>query len=449
MIKKLLLFLLSCSVYASDYIVADDETEVFLTEIVNNIKSALGYKRNIRVYIASDQTLNAAAIQSGDIIVNAGAIMQSENYKELITILAHEVGHIAGHHIQVYISQVNDFMKAGLVPTLIGLAITVVSGDGGALLAGIISGSSISQGMALAKMRQSENIADTKAAEALKKLGWNIFDGCIALHKKLGSHTFIYNEYLSTHPLSSKRVAKYKQYYSELQNKPMTNAVRDLLKKYNQKFKIIKSKLTALVIQHEFLKDLYNRQKDDNEKYARAVALYRLGRYSEAVARIDELQKNDIEQTAYYYEIKCMSLINLKRCKEAAECARHALQNIRNMKHHRDLVVIYAEAVSAGNLRNYVKDAIKRLNQILMPKEDDISALHELGKLYTIDNQLHRGSYYVAQKAFLMNDLKLAKTHAKKARASSDASLRRKASDLLGAIADAEQESGKTRHAVK
>ena len=449
MIKKLLLFLLSCSVYASDYIVADDETEVFLTEIVNNIKSALGYKRDIRVYITSDQTLNAAAIQSGDIIVNAGAIMQSENYKELITILAHEVGHIAGHHIQVYISQVNDFMKAGLVPTLIGLAITVVSGDGGALLAGILSGSSISQGMALAKMRQSENIADTKAAEALKKLGWNIFDGCIALHKKLGLHTFIYNEYLSTHPLSSKRVAKYKQYYSELQNKPMTNAVRDLLKKYDRKFKIIKNKLTALVIQHEFLKDLYNQQKDDNEKYARAVALYRLGRYSKAVARIDELPTHDIEQNAYNCEIKCMSLINLKRCKEAAECARQALQNIRNMKNHRDLVIIYAEAVSAGNLRNYVKDAIKRLNKILMPKEDDISALHELGKLYTLDNQSHRGSYCVAQKAFLMNDLKLAKIHAKKTRASSDASLRRKANDLLGAIADAEKESGKTRHAVK
>ena len=441
--------MVSCSVYANDYVVADDETEVFLTEIVNNLKEALGYKRDIRVYVTSDQTLNAAAIQSGDIIVNAGAIMQSENYKELITILAHEVGHIAGHHIQVYISQVNEFMKAGLVPTLIGLAITVVSGDGGALLAGILSGSSISQGMALAKMRQSENIADTKAAEALKKLGWNIFDGCIALHKKLGSHTFIYNEYLSTHPLSSKRIAKYKQYYSELKNKPMTSAVSALLKKYENKFKIIKNKLTALVIQREFLKDLYKHQKDNNEKYARAVALYRFGRYDESLDLINELPKDDPDQTAYYYEIKCMSLINLKRCKEAAECARQALQSIRNMKSHRDLVVIYAEAVSAGNLRSYVKDAIKRLNQILMPKEDDISALHELGKLYTMDNQAQRGSYFVAQKAFLLHDLQVAKIHANRARASSDAYLRRKANDLLTAIAVAEKESGKKRNVVR
>ena len=145
--------------FAEDYIVMDDETETFLCEIVNAIKSGMGYESEIKVYISTDQTLNASAIQSGDIVVNAGAIIQSSNYKELIAILAHEVGHIDGRHIQLLMSHMKDFIKAGLVPALIGGAISAIAGNAAPLMAGVLGGQSISQGMTLGKMRQKEEIS--------------------------------------------------------------------------------------------------------------------------------------------------------------------------------------------------------------------------------------------------------------------------------------------------
>ncbi len=436
----LLLYFSIFSVFAGDYIVVDDEAEVFLSDIVNNIKNAMGYKNEIKVYISSDQTINAAAIQSGDIVVNAGAIIQSSSYKELIAILAHEVGHIEGRHIQLYISHTRDFMKAGLVPALIGIAMTAVTGNPDPLVAGVLGGQAMSQGMALSKLRQKEAIADTKAAEALKKLGWYVFDGCLAVHKKLEAKSFMYNEYLSTHPNSSKRIAKYKQYYEAFKNKPMSEKVRVLMKKYEAKFETIKKKLNALVIQNEFLREFYKNPKDMNEQYARAIALYRLNKYQEAVNLIDKLPKDDLNQLAYYNEIKCMSLINLRRCDEAAEGAHKLLQNVRRIKEHRDLAVIYAEAVIAGNIKSNAESAIKYLQRTLAPKDDDVSALHELGKLYDMTNQSHKASYCAAQTAFLSSDFKMAQVHAKRALSSNDPVIKRKANDLLNAVDNAKKE---------
>lgn len=412
----------------------DDETETFLTEIVNAVKEAMGYKSEIKVYISSDQTLNASAIQSGDIVVNAGAIIQSANYKELIAILAHEVGHIEGRHIQLFMSNMKDFTKAGLVPALIGGAISIIAGNPAPLMAGALSGQSISQGMALGKLRQKEEIADTKAAEALKKLGWYLFDGCLDMHKKLATKSFVYNEYLSTHPHSSKRIAKYKQYYDEFKSKPLSEKAQNLMKKYETKFETVKKKLRALVISNEFLNELYKTPKDSDEKYARAVALYRLNRHQEAIKLIDELPSIDKEQSAYYSEIKCMALINLKQSKEAAGVAKKLLQNTRQIKEHRDLVVIYAEAVNSGNIKAQAENAIKYLKRVLAPKNDDISALHELGLLYTMTNHLDKASYCAAQTAFLTGDDKMAKLHSKRAITSSDPIIKQKAQDILNSI---------------
>lgn len=438
-LQVLVLFLSALPLCAEDYIVMDDEAETFLSEIVNAIKGAMGYESEIKVYLSSDQTINASAIQSGDIVVNAGAIIQSSNYKELIAILAHEVGHIEGRHIQLFMSHIKDFVKAGLVPTLIGGAISAIAGNPAPLMAGILGGQSISQGMALGKMRQKEEIADTKAAEALKKLGWYLFDGCLDVHKKLAAKSFVYNEYLSTHPHSSKRIAKYKQYYEQYKNKALSDKAQKLMNKYDTKFKTIKKKLHALVIQSEFLNELYKRPQSNDEKYARAIALYRLNKYHESIKLIDELQCSDIDQVAYYNEIKCMALINLKKSAEAANTAKRFLQNTRKIRDHRDLVVIYAEAVNTGNIHAHAESAIKYLQRVLAPKDDDISALHELGKLYTMTNNPDKASYCAAQAAFLTGDIKMAKIHANRAIAGSDPIIRQRAKDILNATENEEK----------
>ena len=435
------LFLLAVSAFADEYIVMDDETEVFIAEIVDKIKDALGYESEIRVYISSDQTINASAIQTGDIVINAGAIIQSENFQEVIGIIAHEVGHIEGRHILQIISHSGNFVKAGLVPALIGAVTAICSGSAAPLIAGIAGGQSISQRMMLGKLRQKEHIADTKAAAAINKLKWPVFGGFVSMHKKLEAKSIIYNEYLSTHPISSKRISKYKEYYEKSKSWVVSDKVKKLMKKYEERFKIIQKKLKALTIQKEFLRDLYKNPKDNNEKYARAVALYRMSKYSEAIKLIDELPKENKENSAYYAEIKCMALINLKRCQEAAEIAKANLQSIRMLRDHRDLAVIYAEAVIAGNLRDHTGTAINYTEKLLFPRDDDLNTLNELGKLYNMSGNSQKASLCAAKIAFEAGDMKMAEIHAKKAAVSNDKKTCIKAQDILNSVIEAKNDN--------
>lgn len=431
--KIIICFFFVCSTNAENYVIMDDETESFLSEIVNHVKDALHYEKDIKVYVSSDQTINASAIETGDIVINAGAIIQSKNYEELIAILAHEVGHIEGLHISTYMANRIDFMKAGLVTTLIGAIASVCSGHAEPLLAGVVGGQSMGSNMALSKLRQKENIADTKAADAIKRLNWSVFGGFVSIHEKLASGNLVYNKYFSTHPQSEDRISKFKNYLYESNSKKVPESIVNLMKKYERKFEIIKYKLRALTFQNEFLQTFYRNPKTQNETYARAIALYRLNKYEDSIKLANKLISENRRNKAYYLEIKCMCLINLKKCKKAADIAWDVLKNNRKTKVHRDLGIIYAVAVINGNLKKHFSSAIKVLKKILVI-HDDFSALNTLGKLYTMSNDHEKASLCAAEMALKIGDISTAKIHATKALFSSDSNTKRRARDILNSL---------------
>jgi predicted Zn-dependent protease len=413
----------------------DDESESFILEIISKIKGALKYDGDINVYILGSQALNAAATQDGDVVINAGAILQCDNVYEFIAIVAHEVGHIEGAHIATFSVNQKDFARAGLVTTLIGAAASAVSGSAAPLLAGVFGGQSMGTGMALSKLRQKESIADTKAAQAIKQLQWPVFKGFVSIHRKLAENsTGIYNVYLSTHPQSQDRIDKCLKFLSEEKGTKVSKEVSELMEKYQRQFETVRHKIRALIMPVEDVLRLYSHPKNSNEKYAKAIALYRGHRYEAAVPIVDELIRQKTEDTdqAYYEEIKAMCLINMKRCHEAAEICWNILKNNRNIKKvHRDLGVIYADAIVEGTLKNHIDNAIKILKKIRIIKREDPSVIEELGKLYAMKNMHDEASLCAAEASLLMNDEKTALIHAKRALRSSNKAVRRRAEDII------------------
>lgn len=442
-LKSAAIFLLICFCNvgnAADYLVMDDEVETFLTDIVGKIKDAMHFQRDIKVYISSDQSINAAAIETGDIVVNAGALVQIKNYEELIAILAHEVGHIEGQHIPTLLAHRTDFARAGLVTALLGAITSVCAGSTAPLIAGVMGGTSISTSMALGKMRQNENIADTKAAEAIKRLKWPVLSGFVSIHEKFASRTVSYNKYFSTHPPSEDRISKFRKYYAAEKGRSAPKDVVKLMERYKQTFEIARYKMQALTMPLEQLYGFCKSPKTPLEKYARAIALYRLDKYREAVELINQLIAAGNGDRAYYAEIKCMSLINLKRCEEAANIARDILKGDRNTNTHRDLAIIYAAAVVAGNLKAHLQSAAKALRKVLVLHENDVTALNTLGKIYSMSGDQQKASLCAAEVAMQMGDTQTAKIHAQKAVIGSDAPTRRRAQDILDTAGEEEAE---------
>jgi predicted Zn-dependent protease len=411
----------------------DDETESLLMEIVVMIKEALEYHIDINVYILYNQSLNAAATQSGDIVVNAGVFLQCDDVYELIAILAHEVGHIAGAHIATFIAGQGDRARHGLVATLIGAAAAIAAGNPAPLIAGTAGGSSIMMGTTFRELRKRENIADTKAAQAIIALGWEmVFPGCVSLHEKLSRNSGgIYNVYLSTHPLPQDRIDKYKKYTRDSEGKTWTQKVQSLMARFQRKFAILKHKIRALVLPVDTLSAMYARAEDFGERYAKAITFYRAHKYESASTTIDGLvEKADQADVGYLMEIKAMSLACMKKLAVAASTCWTILVDDKPTKVHRDLGLIYAHAVVEGKLKNHASQAIKVLSRINAVKGDDVSVISELGALHFMSGDTDKASLCAAKVSSLLGDPKTAIFHAEKAAKSTNEVVKRNAKDI-------------------
>jgi len=81
-------------------ILRDTESEQLLREYTRPILRTAGLeKQNIQMVIINDSSFNAFVADGRRIFVNYGAIMQSETPNQLIGVLAHETGHLAGGHL--------------------------------------------------------------------------------------------------------------------------------------------------------------------------------------------------------------------------------------------------------------------------------------------------------------------------------------------------------------
>ena len=81
-------------------VIRDAEIEQLLREYTQPILRVAGLaKQNVQVVIINDRSFNAFVADGRRIFINAGALMDAETPNQVIGVLAHETGHIAGGHL--------------------------------------------------------------------------------------------------------------------------------------------------------------------------------------------------------------------------------------------------------------------------------------------------------------------------------------------------------------
>src|SRR5436190_10731939 len=81
-------------------LIRDAEIEQLLRDYTSPILRAANLsKQNIQVVLINDKTFNAFVADGRRIFVNIGALMEAATPNQIIGVLAHETGHIAGGHL--------------------------------------------------------------------------------------------------------------------------------------------------------------------------------------------------------------------------------------------------------------------------------------------------------------------------------------------------------------
>src|SRR5206468_6114708 len=113
-------------------VIRDTEAEQLLRDYTRPILRAAGMeKQNIQMVIINESAFNAFVADGRRIFVNYGAMMQSETPNQIIGVLAHETGHLAGGHLAKMREEMSRAQTQMIIAMLLGAGAMVAGARGG------------------------------------------------------------------------------------------------------------------------------------------------------------------------------------------------------------------------------------------------------------------------------------------------------------------------------
>src|SRR5712672_3282401 len=200
-------------------IIRDTESEQLLRDYTRPILRAAGLeKQNIQVVILNESVFNAFVADGRRIFVNYGAMMQSENPNQIIGVLAHETGHLAGGHLSKLREQMAQAQTQMIIAMLLGAGAVVAGARSGnsnnglanAGAAAIAGPQEMIRRTLISYVRQQEENADRAGVKFLTATGQSA-KGMYETFRRFTNESLFAargaDPYLQSHPMPAERVA--------------------------------------------------------------------------------------------------------------------------------------------------------------------------------------------------------------------------------------------------
>ena len=366
---------------------------------------------SVKIILVKDNSINAFATSGYRVFVHTGLITSADSADEVMGVLAHETGHIAGGHLIRLYDNVKIASATSLVSMILGAAVGVLSGRPDVGVAVMMGGSGAAMA-AHSRYRQSEeNAADEMAVKTLHKSGYSV-KGLMQVMKRLIDQEKIslnpdYRGYLRTHPLTEDR--------AKFLNNALLNEknIKNVPQKNEADFQRIKAKLQAFLYPPNKVKMIY--RKNDTSfpaRYANVIADFRMGLLDEALRQLDEMIKEN-PADAYLYELKGQALFENGRIKESVGEYKKAV------KYAEDEPLIHlglAFALVETGEEELRKEALPHLEKIVRQDKNNAQAWRLMSIVYASENNMGMTYYCMAEYNLLLGDYENAKDYAAKAK---------------------------------
>jgi predicted Zn-dependent protease len=396
-------------------LIRDAEIEGLLRQFTKPIfKVANINPDSVRVFIIADDSINAFVAGGQRIFVNTGLFTKTKSAKEIIGVLAHETGHIAGGHLARLDNELQRASTERIIGMLLGAAAAVggaAAGVDGAAKAGsgVMMGS---QGLAqrnfLSYQRSMESSADQAALKYLNATHQDP-EGMLTLFNKLANETIASTNgadpYMFSHPMPFDRIrnlevaAKKSPYFGSPENPGQ-----------QLRYELVKAKIIGYTQGTQRVFQRYpSTDKSMPARYARAVAMYRRGDIRNAVPIIDGLTE-ELPENPYFWELKAQALLENAQ----PEAGLPAIKRARALLPNNGLMqVLHAELLLATEKRENADPALKLL--ILAKKTEGSSpSIYKLqAKAHALKGDVARAELATAEYAWATGDQDLAVEKAK------------------------------------
>ncbi|MET4294086.1 putative Zn-dependent protease [Bradyrhizobium sp. LB8.2] len=404
-------------------VLRDTETEQLLREYTRPILRVAGLeKQNIQMVIVNEGSFNAFVADGRRIFVNYGAILQSETPNQIIGVLAHETGHLAGGHLSKLREQLANAQTQMIIAMLLGAGAMVAGSTRG-------SGSAGNNGLAnagaaaiagpqemirrtlLSYQRQQEENADRAGVKFLTATQQSP-KGMYETFKRFTSESLFAargtDPYLQSHPMPAERVAALQQFasaspYWDKKDDPALQLRHDM----------VRAKISAFMERPETVYRRYPQTNDSMPaRYARAISTYLHGDLRSALAQIDALiqvQPNN----AYFYEVRGQALLEGGKPAEAIPALRKAVALSNNAPL---IEMLLGQALVGSDNKAYTDDAVRILRSAVAREPEAQLGYMQLAMAYGRKGDYAEADLASAQAAYLRGDNKTARELATRAK---------------------------------
>ncbi len=273
--------------------IRDAETEDLMRDYARPIFRVAGLARqNIRIHLINNMSFNAFVVDGQNMFFNVGALTRSKTPNQLIGVIAHETGHIAGGHL----ARMRERLKR---PQNIAL---------------ILLGQAFQRTM-LKYQRTEESSADQAALSYLNATRQSA-KGMLETFERFADEGLAslrhVDPYLQSHPMPRERIAQLRYLarqspYFHKKDPPALQRRHDLMR----------AKLIGFLERPQSVYRLY--PKSDRSlpaRYARAIATYRSEGLLRFLPLVNDLLSSD-PKNPYFWELKGQFLLESGRPAEA------------------------------------------------------------------------------------------------------------------------------------
>ncbi len=420
-------------------LIRDAETEQNLKTLIYPILDAAGVERSaFRLFIVQDDSLNAFVAGGQNIFIHTGLLLRSENYAQLMGVIAHEAGHIAGGHLVRRQQDLSTIKEQSLVLQLLaGAALALGRGDAGMAILG--AGAQVFQRSALAYTRVQERSADQAGLSYLQQLNVTP-QGLLDFFKILQSEQRLQldgqpNPYLQTHPLSAERVeaaAAFLRAHPQPGPSPANTQFANAHTRIRAKLGGFLWDPTKLALHYPMVDQSFA------ARYARAINEFRFGTAAQAITELDRLIAEN-PTDPFLYEMRGQARLESPELSKSGRSAyladyRRALQ----LAPQQALIRLgLAQALLAEPDPKAAAEAIPLLAEVLRlePAYGQGWRMEAIARGRT--GEFGKSALALAELALLQGDKPRAKEQAKRALASlgNDTAARQRAEDIQNQLA--------------
>ena len=402
-------------------IIRDAEIEQLLRDYTTPILKAAGLaQQNVQVVIIQDRAFNAFVMDGRRIFINVGALSDAKTPNEVIGVLAHETGHLAGGHLAKLRQELAKAQTALVIGMLLGVGAAVAgatTGGGrgsGLSQAGVASLSAqpeLVRRTLLGYVRSQEEAADRAGIRFLTATQQSP-KGMHDTFQRFAQQTLFISQgadpYTMSHPMPRERVEALAQ---QAKASPFWDKkdVADLQERHD----LMRAKLSGFLDKPDGVARRYPLSDTSlAARYARAISAYKFSDLRGALAQIDSLIQAR-PANPYFHELRGQALLENGRPAEAVASLRKAASLAPNAILIR---IMLGQALVATNDPKLGDEAVTMLQAALVREPEAADGYRQLAMVYGRRGDYAQADLASAQAAFHAGEIKTARELAGRAR---------------------------------